>query len=260
MGFLHEGHLSLIRRAREQTDRVVVSVFVNPTQFGPEEDFQEYPRDLEHDVRLIGTTGGDVAFVPFVEEMYPQGYATYVHVEGLTAGLCGASRPGHFRGVVTVVTKLFCAVRPHVAVFGQKDAQQAFVIRRMTQDLNMGIEILMAPTIREPDGLAMSSRNVYLSPQERPHAAVLFQALNHARALVESGERSADRIIHSMRERILAEPVHKTIDYIALVDTETLQPLTHLRGGVLIALAVRIGKIRLIDNMIVHVDGGHIEP
>jgi len=253
MGFLHEGHLSLIRQAQEQADRVVVSVFVNPTQFGPEEDFQQYPKDVERDLRLVQITGGEVVFVPPIEEMYPKGYSTYVQVEGLTEGLCGASRPGHFRGVATVVTKLFCAVRPHLAVFGQKDAQQAFVIRRMVRDLNMDIDIIIAPTVREPDGLAMSSRNVYLSPKERPHATVLFQALKEAQASIESGERRADRIIQTMRERILAEPVQKAIDYIAVVDTESLQSVMHLKGEVLIALAVWIGKARLIDNIIVHV-------
>lgn len=253
MGFLHEGHLSLIRRARAQADQVVVSVFVNPTQFDPGEDFQQYPRDFERDLCLVRATGGDVVFAPSVEEMYPDGYSTYVQVEGLTEGLCGASRSGHFRGVTTVVTKLLCAVRPHFAVFGQKDAQQAFVIRRMVRDLNMGIGIVIAPTVREPDGLAMSSRNAYLSLEERPHAAVLFQALDDARTRIESGERNADRIIRAVRERILAEPVQKTVDYVVVVDTERLQPMVALKGEVLIAVAVWLGKARLIDNMIVSV-------
>ena len=253
MGYLHEGHLSLIRRARELSDVVVVSIFVNPTQFGPGEDYERYPRDLERDQRLARENGCDILFVPTVEQMYPRGYSTYVEVEGLTEGLCGASRPGHFRGVTTVVTKLFNIVRHHLAVFGQKDAQQAVVIKRMVADLNQGVEIVVAPIVRAPDGLAMSSRNTYLSPREREEATVLYQALRKAEELVASGERQAKRIVEELTHMIRSKDSAR-IDYVAIVDPQDLKPVETIRGEVLVALAVWIGKARLIDNTLLKVD------
>lgn len=253
MGFLHEGHLSLIRLARERADVVVVSIFVNPTQFGPEEDFERYPRDFERDRGLVERAGGEVIFEPSVEEMYPPEFCTTVHVERLTEGLCGASRPGHFRGVTTVVTKLLCAVKPHVAVFGQKDFQQAVVIRRMVRDLNLDVEVVMGPIVREADGLAMSSRNAYLSPEERRDALVLFRSLERAKEMVRAGEREASRIIEAMKEEIQARPTART-DYVAVVDAETLMPVARVKGWVLVALAVWIGGTRLIDNVVLEVN------
>ncbi|MSS70811.1 MAG: pantoate--beta-alanine ligase [Candidatus Latescibacteria bacterium] len=251
MGYLHEGHASLIRHARKQSNEVIVSIFVNPAQFGPGEDYQAYPRDLDRDLRLIRETGGDIVFIPSAEEMYPPGFATSVHVEGLTEGLCGASRPGHFRGVTTVVAKLLTAVKPHLAVFGQKDAQQALVIRRMVRDLNLDAEVLIAPTVREPDGLAMSSRNIYLSPEERIEAGGLYQALRLARKMVQAGEREAPKIIQKMRD-LLSERPSARIDYISIVDTQGLKPMDRLTGEVLVAVAVRFGRARLIDNVILN--------
>lgn len=250
MGYLHEGHLSLIRRAGELCQFVVVSIFVNPTQFGPQEDFRSYPRDLSRDARLCQEAGCDLLFIPTVEQIYPQGYRTYVEVEGLTDLLCGASRPGHFRGVTTVVAKLFNIVKPHVAVFGQKDAQQAIVLRRMARDLNQDLEIEVAPTIREPDGLAMSSRNTYLNREERAQATVLYRALEWARGQIDSGERRAEPLIRGMAEMIGAVQM-ADVDYIAIVDTDRLCPVRRLRGEVLIALAVRFGRARLIDNFLI---------
>ncbi|ABZ83884.1 pantoate--beta-alanine ligase [Heliomicrobium modesticaldum Ice1] len=252
MGYLHEGHLTLMRRAREACDRVVVSIFVNPLQFGAGEDFAEYPRDLIRDSRLAESAGVDVLFAPSAREMYPKGYHTFVDVERLTEGLCGASRPGHFRGVTTVVCKLFNIVRPDVAYFGQKDAQQLAVIRRMTEDLNLPVSVVGVPIVREADGLAMSSRNVYLSPQERQAALVLSRALARARELIEGGERDVARLRQIITETITAEPL-AAIDYVSIVDNRFIQPVETLAGECLIALAVRIGKRRLIDNMVVEV-------
>jgi len=252
MGYLHEGHLSLVDRAKEMSDVVVVSVFVNPTQFGPSEDYRNYPRDLKRDVRLVEERGGDVVFCPSAEEMYPEGFATYVEVEGLTETLCGASRPGHFRGVTTVVTKLFNIVKPHVAVFGQKDAQQAIVIKRMTSDLNFDIEIEVAPTIREPDGLAMSSRNTYLTPSQRSQATSLYRALRAAERMIGSGERDAGRVIDEMR-RIVGSQPEADIDYISIVSADDLKPVGEIKGRILVALAVRFGRARLIDNIMLDV-------
>jgi pantoate--beta-alanine ligase len=249
MGYLHKGHASLIRIARREADAVVVSVFVNPTQFGPGEDYASYPRDLDRDLRLIRETGGDTVFLPDPGEMYPPGHVTSVQVDRLTEGLCGASRPDHFRGVATVVTKLFTAVKPHFAVFGQKDAQQALVIRRMTRDLNLDVEIRIAPTVREPDGLAMSSRNVYLTPTERGQAPVLYRSLVRAREAIEAGERSPDAVTRLIRG-LIADAPSATIDYVSIVDTDRLAPLDRLTGELLIALAVRFGRARLIDNLI----------
>lgn len=252
MGALHQGHLKLMEVAREKCDRLVVSIFVNPIQFGPKEDYRFYPRDLQRDLRLVKQVGADVVFYPDVKEMYPKGYATYVEVEGLTRYLCGRSRPGHFRGVTTVVAKLFNIVKPHLAVFGQKDAQQAFVIKRMVKDLNYDIEVLVVPTVREKDGLAMSSRNVYLNSKERRQAPVLYRALKLAEGLIRNGERDAKRVKQAMRS-LIREESEGRIDYIEIVDTNRLEPVKKLKGEVLIALAVYFGKARLIDNIIVKV-------
>lgn len=251
MGYFHEGHLALMRRAREENDFLVVSLFVNPTQFGPDEDYGRYPRDFERDKGLAEEEGVDLLFAPSVEDMYPEGYATYVEVTGrLTSSLCGVSRPGHFRGVTTVVAKLFNIVKPHRAYFGEKDAQQLRVIKRMVMDLNFDIEIVAVPTVREPDGLAMSSRNEYLSPEERKAALVLWRSLNLARSLVEAGERKADRIVSEMRRLIESEPLAR-IDYVEIVDSETLENVDVIEGEVLVALAVYIGTTRLIDNIVI---------
>ena len=249
MGYLHEGHLELMRRARERCGIVVASVFVNPTQFGPNEDLARYPRDLERDARLAAEVGVDVIFNPPVEEMYPPGYCTYVDVERITENMCGASRPGHFRGVATVVTKLFNIVRPDAAFFGQKDAQQALVIRRMAADLNMDLEIVTVPTVREPDGLAMSSRNVYLDPEQRRAALVLAQSLDRAVEAVRAGERDVQRIRRLVEELIRAEPL-ALIDYVEIYSYPGLEPVERLQGQALLALAVKFGQTRLIDNVI----------
>jgi len=252
MGYLHEGHLSLLRIARQKSDVTVMSIFVNPTQFGPNEDFDRYPRDFARDEKLAEANGCDIVFYPSIEEMYPQPYLTYVNVEKITTGLCGASRPGFFRGVTTVVTKLFNIVKPHLAVFGQKDAQQAIVVRQMVRDLNFDLEIVIAPIVREPDGLAMSSRNTYLSESERKEAVVLYKALMHAKKLIEAGERDAEFLKREMSKIINSAPSAR-IDYVAIVDAYQLRELLKLEGEVLIALAVWIGNTRLIDNLIITV-------
>lgn len=253
MGFLHEGHLSLVREARQNNDIVVVSIFVNPKQFGPKEDLASYPRDFERDASMLEAAGVDFILAPEAEDMYPGGYATYVDVEGeLTGRLCGASRPGHFRGVATVVSKLFNIVAPDRAYFGIKDAQQVAVIRRMTMDLNFDLEIVACPIVREADGLALSSRNVYLSESERADALVLSQSLFMARDLIEAGERSAGAVRDAVAERISAVP-SAVIDYIEVVDAITLAPVEVLSGKILIALAVKVGKPRLIDNLQIEV-------
>ncbi len=258
MGYLHQGHLSLVRRARQLSRVTVVSLFVNPSQFGPGEDYDAYPRDVRRDSRLLEEAGCDLLFMPAVDRMYPPEHCTVVEVKGLTEVLCGASRPGHFRGVTTVVTMLFNIVRPHVAVFGQKDAQQAIVIRRMAADLHQDVDIVIAPTVREPDGLAMSSRNEYLTPQQRRQAPVLYQALQWARSQVQAGECRADVLLEGMRQLIKTESSGQ-IDYISLVDADRLQPVEDVSGRVLIALAVKFGKARLIDNVIVGI-GKHNKP
>ena len=247
MGYLHEGHLSLMRRARAQCDILVVSIFVNPTQFGPNEDFERYPRDFDRDERLCREVGVDVVFYPTADAMYPQPYLTYVHVEKLSETMCGASRPGHFRGVTTVVTKLFNIVQPHIAVFGQKDYQQSLIIRQMVRDLNFDVEIDVAPIVREADGLAMSSRNKYLSPEERQQALVLYRSLTRAEELIREGERNVDTLLQAMKT-VISEAPDARIDYIAIVDAETLEPLSTVRHNTVIALAVYIGTTRLIDN------------
>jgi pantoate--beta-alanine ligase len=253
MGFLHEGHLSLVRAARERTDLVVVSIFVNPLQFGPKEDFSTYPRDLARDEALLAEERVDVIYYPDTREMYPEDFSTRVNVECLTDALCGRSRPGHFQGVTTVVAKLFNAVKPHVAVFGAKDAQQALVIRRMARDLDFDIEVKVSPTVREPDDLAMSSRNKNLLPEHRAQAPVLFRALQHAAVMIEQGERNPDRVMNEISRRI--QETEGRIDYVAIVDTRHLREVAEIRGEVLIALAVFFGKVRLIDNIIVNAAG-----
>ena len=252
MGFLHEGHLTLMRTARAAHGLVVASIFVNPLQFGPSEDFAVYPRDLERDARLAAEAGVDVIFAPPVEEMYPQGFAdtlTFVEVKGITECLCGASRPGHFRGVTTVCTKLFNIVEPDAAYFGQKDAQQVVVIRRMVADLNMNVRIATVPIVREADGLALSSRNVFLNPAERQAALVLSRSLRQAAELLAAGERDADAIRRAIGYLIGGEPL-AAVDYISICDPASLDELARIDGPALVALAVKIGKTRLIDNLL----------
>jgi pantoate--beta-alanine ligase len=249
MGYLHEGHLSLVRAARKHTDVVIMSIFVNPLQFGPKEDFEKYPRNLKRDEELATAAGADIIFNPTVKDMYPSGYSTFINVEGLTNTLCASSRPGHFKGVTTVVAKLFEIVAPDIAYFGQKDAQQAIIIKKMVSDLNMGIEIKVMPIIREPDGLAMSSRNVYLSESEHADALVLNESLKKAESLIRSGERDAKKVIKIIQDLIKDVPTAK-IDYISIVDTADLKEIKIVSGDILIALAVFIGKTRLIDNVI----------
>ncbi len=250
MGYLHNGHMSLVNSAKKHTDVVVMSIFVNPIQFGPKEDFERYPRDFKHDEQLASEAGVDVIFYPSTKEMYPDGYATFVNVERLTDGLCGASRPRHFMGVTTVVAKLFGIVKPDVAYFGQKDAQQAAVIRKMARDLNMGVEVKIMPIVREKDGLAMSSRNTYLSELERKDALGLYQSLKKAESLVADGETDAKRIMKIMKEAIAARPAVK-IEYISIVDAKELVELETITKEALIAVAAHVGKTRLIDNIIV---------
>jgi pantoate--beta-alanine ligase len=248
MGFFHEGHLGLMRTAGRRADRVVVSLFVNPTQFGPNEDLDAYPRDFERDCSLARGVGVDVLFAPQAEAMYPQGSRTTVKVTGLTDHLCGAARPGHFDGVATVVTKLFNIVRPDLAVFGQKDFQQLAVIRRMTTDLNMGVEIIGHPIVREPDGLAMSSRNTYLRDDQRRAALSLSRSLALARELAGRGERETAKLAQAVRGLILDRPGTE-IDYVSFVDDRTLQPVDRVDDHTVLALAVKIGgRVRLIDN------------
>lgn len=250
MGYLHEGHKSLIDAARKDNDRVVVSIFVNPMQFGPNEDLESYPRDLDKDAKLCQEAGVDLIFHPDPEEMYAPGFCSYVDMNGLTTELCGKSRPVHFRGVQTVVLKLFHIVTPDRAYFGQKDAQQLAVIKRMVRDLNVGTEIIGCPIIREADGLAKSSRNTYLNDAERQAALVLSRSLNVGKALVESGETRAQAIREAITKGIEKEPMAK-IDYVDVVDFDTVAPLDTIQGSVLVAIAVFIGKTRLIDNFIV---------
>jgi pantoate--beta-alanine ligase len=248
MGYLHEGHLSLIRQARQECDHVVVSIFVNPTQFGPKEDLAKYPRDLERDVSLIGPQT-DLLWTPTAEIMYPQGFQTWVEVEVMTRPLEGAMRPGHFKGVTTVVAKLFNAIQPHKAYFGQKDAQQAAVIRQMVRDLNFPLEIVVCPIVREPDGLAISSRNVYLDPEQRRAAIVLYRALSEAKESYENGERNADQLRQTMKDVLASEPLVQT-QYVSCADYETLEELEVIDRKALLSMAVFVGKTRLIDNFV----------
>ncbi|MGB9721763.1 MAG: pantoate--beta-alanine ligase [bacterium] len=248
MGYLHEGHLSLIRIAKKHSDYVVCSIFINPTQFGPNEDFNNYPRDLKRDEGLLKKEKADLLFCPSVKEIYPDGYKTYVEVEELSSTLCGKSRPGHFRGVGTVVLKLLNIIQPDIAVFGEKDYQQAIIIKKMVKDLNLDVGIIIAPIIREPDGLAMSSRNTYLSPEERTNAAILYKALTWARdSFYKENIKSPEYIITQMRQMIEAKA--GKIDYIAVVDKDNLAPVRYIKKGDRILLAVFIGKTRLIDNI-----------
>lgn len=249
MGFLHEGHLSLMRRARKETDFVVASIYVNPTQFGQNEDLDAYPRDIVNDARQSKSAGVDLLFAPSNKDMYPDGYSTFVNLKGsMVEGLCGKSRKGHFQGVATIVTKLFNIIRPDFAYFGQKDAQQIAVIRRMTRDLDMDVTIISCPIVRESDGLAMSSRNAYLSPTEREEASALSKSLFYARDIIQSGERSPVSVRQTI-EKIIAEAISTEIEYIEIVEQDTLKPLEVLAGRFMIALAVKIGKTRLIDNL-----------
>lgn len=248
MGYLHEGHLSLVRRARDENGLVVVSIFVNPTQFAPGEDLDRYPRDLERDLDLAGAAGADVVFHPEVREMYGPGHSTWVEVETLTEHLCGASRPGHFRGVTTVVAKLFGIVAPNTAYFGQKDAQQALIIRRMTQDLDLGVEIEVCATVRESDGLAMSSRNAYLSPEQRLEAPVLRRALLEAATAIETGERDPAAVRAVFYARLAEAPLAR-LDYLEIVGILDLAPVATIQSEVLVAAAVWFGDTRLIDNV-----------
>ncbi len=253
MGYLHAGHTSLIERARRQSDAVITTIFVNPTQFGPGEDYERYPRDFEHDRTLAIRAGTDVLFVPDVREMYPEGYATYVEVEQVSRMLEGKFRPTHFRGVTTVVLKLLHITKPHLAVFGQKDAQQAFIVRKMVRELNLDVAIDVAPIVREPDGLAMSSRNVYLSPSERARATVLFRSLQLAEQRIQAGERSVESVRTAMLN-LIASGNPTQVDYVAFVRPETFQEIQEIEPpAVLALLAVRFGSTRLIDNMLINV-------
>jgi len=249
MGYLHEGHLALVRRARAENSSVVVSIFVNPTQFGPQEDFDKYPRDPKRDLAMLEKEGVDLVFMPSVAEMYPPQFDSWVEVGKVSERLEGATRPGHFRGVTTVVAKLFNIVQPDRAYFGQKDAQQLVVIKKMVADLNMNLEVVVVPTVREPDGLAMSSRNIYLNPEERKAATVLYQALGLAQRLWTQGEKDAQTIRQQMTDLIQKQPL-ADIDYISIADAETLDELDTVRPPALVSLAVRIGKTRLIDNVV----------
>ncbi len=253
MGYLHAGHLSLVQEAHRHSDLVVASIFVNPLQFGANEDLDRYPRDVEGDSKLLGEAGTDVLFLPDARSMYPEGFQTRVTVDRVTRGLCGAARPTHFAGVTTVVAKLFNMVKPHVAVFGRKDFQQLVAIRRMVADLNFDIDIVGAPIVREADGLAMSSRNAYLSPPERIAARCLLAALHAAAAEVDRGETDGIRILAAARRMIAGEPLAR-LEYTTLADPETLEEVSEVRVPTLLALAVHIGKTRLIDNCILNGD------
>jgi len=254
MGFLHEGHFSLVREARRMTDVVVVSIYVNPLQFGPQEDYRVYPRDLDRDSRLLEPLGVDYLFCPTDAEMYPPGYRTMVEVIELKDRLCGLTRPIHFRGVCTIVLKLFNLVRPDRAYFGQKDAQQALIIKRMTADLALPVTVEVRPTVREPDGLALSSRNMYLSAEERRAATVLWRSLEAVREEHARGEVRAEALLRAMTDLIGREPLAR-VDYLAVVRSDTLEPVDRVEGETLVALAVFIGRTRLIDNILLRPDG-----
>lgn len=251
MGFLHEGHLALMREAKKYADAVIISIFVNPAQFGPSEDYTTYPRDLHHDVRLAKSAGVDVIFAPSDTVMYEPNHETFVDLDRLPKYLCGTSRPGHFKGVATVAAKLFNIVTPQVAVFGKKDYQQWVIVRRLVQDLNYDIRIVGVPTVRESDGLAMSSRNANLSPEERDSARCLYQGLQKAQSLVTEGNTTSQELIIHLRNFVLAHP-YTEIDYISVCDPETLEPVDQVKNETLMALAVRVGSTRLIDNAMLH--------
>jgi len=250
MGALHEGHLSLVRAARQRSDAVVVSIFVNPLQFGPTEDLARYPRDLQGDSTLLKNEGVEIVFVPTAEEMYPAGAATYVTVAGLSERLCGRSRPGHFRGVTTVVSKLFNAIEPNFAFFGQKDAAQHAIIRKMVRDLNFAVAIVVCPIVREPDGLAMSSRNTYLSVEQRRSALALSRTLRKMEEMAKGGDRSVAALIEAGKQEVSREPGVR-LDYLEIVDSDTLEPLADVRTGSLVAIAALVGTTRLIDNIVI---------
>jgi pantoate--beta-alanine ligase len=247
MGYFHDGHLELMKEAKKMADYVVVSIYVNPTQFGPKDDFSKYPRDLDRDLKMAQNVDVDVIFYPTDKEMYPSNYQTYVDVEKVTQNLCGASRPGHFRGVTTVCNKLFNIVKPHIAVFGRKDFQQFITIKRMVEDLNMDLQIIGLPTVREQDGLAMSSRNKYLNKKERSSALSLFKALNLAQKLYSGGERKASVIINEA-EKLIKKSPYLVIDYIQICDVKTLKDIDIIKNNAVMALAVKVGTTRLIDN------------
>jgi pantoate--beta-alanine ligase len=249
MGYLHDGHLALVKQARVENSAVVVSIFVNPAQFGPNEDFKTYPRDTGRDLAMLQKEKTDIVFMPSPEEMYPERFSSWIDVEKITDRLEGSYRPGHFRGVATVVAKLFNIVEPTRAYFGQKDAQQVLVIQKMVKDLNMNLEVIVSPTVRESDGLAMSSRNIYLNPQERQAATVLFKALTLAQNLWKKGERDAETVRREMTSLISGEPLAK-IEYVSIADTQTLEELAEIDRPAVASLAVRIGKTRLIDNIL----------
>ena len=252
MGALHEGHLALVKEARQRCDIVIVSIFVNPTQFGQNEDFDRYPRDLTADASLLAEYEADYIYAPETADIYPSGFSTYVYVEGLTETLEGASRPGHFCGVATVVTILFNTIRPDLAFFGSKDAQQVGVVKRLTVDLGFDTEIVVVPTVREESGLALSSRNAYLSVDERQRAAIIYQALRDAKSAFKDGERSGAKLAQMVEEKIASEPLAR-IDYVAVVSNKDLEPVENIAAGeVLLAVAVRFGNVRLIDNVILN--------
>lgn len=255
MGSLHRGHLSLMQKAAEQCDIVAISIFVNAIQFAPDEDFDAYPSDIDSDLELAAGAGVALVFAPSAAEMYPRGFETAIDVGSVTAGLCGQSRPGHFQGVATVVAKLFNIIRPERAYFGQKDAQQVAVVRRLARDLDYGIEIVSCPTVREADGLAHSSRNAYLSAEERAQATALYEALSSARDAIDSGETSVARVKRMMRKRI-GEHFQVEYEYARVVDPDTIEPVDAIVGPVLLAVAARVGRARLIDNMIAKPPGG----
>jgi pantoate--beta-alanine ligase len=249
MGYLHDAHLALVKQARAENDHVVVSIFVNPSQFGPEEDYGRYPRDLPRDLKLLRSVGTDLVFSPSADEMYPSGFTTWVNVEGVADQLEGRARPGHFRGVATVVLKLFNLVQPTRAYFGQKDGQQVAVLKRMAQDLGCPLKVVVVPTVREPDGLAYSSRNVYLTPQERAAAPVLYRALQEVQRLYGAGERDAERLRQAIRKRIEREPL-AMLEYASIADQATLREVERIDGPVMASLVVRFGSTRLIDNVL----------
>jgi len=251
MGFFHDGHLSLMREGRRRCDLLIISLFVNPTQFGPNEDFKNYPRDFERDRKMAEEVGADVLFAPEASDMYPSNHQTIVRVEKVTQNLCGRSRPVHFQGVATVVLMLFEIVTPHAAIFGEKDYQQLVTIQQMVRDLHMRVEVVGMPTVREEDGLAMSSRNRYLLLEERKAALSLYRSLQKAKELLQKGERKAERILHEMKEIFQSEPLVK-IDYVQICDAYSLQDVNQIEGDVVVALAAYLGKTRLIDNLIFH--------
>jgi pantoate--beta-alanine ligase len=253
MGALHEGHLTLVRRARADNGSVAVTIFVNPTQFGPGEDLELYPRDLERDLELLRRQGVDLVFTPGPEDVYPPGFNTWVNVDNLADKLEGATRPGHFRGVATVVTKLFNLVRPDRAYFGQKDGQQTVVIRQLVRDLDMGLEVVVVPTVRDSDGLALSSRNVYLTPQQRRAAPVIYRALCQAQELWRQGQQDAEQLRQQVESVLRQEPLVEEIDYVGVCDAETLEELDTVVGAAMVSVAVHLGPTRLIDNIILGV-------